>query len=87
MLRAVEQSAILKDQADICEVLVGVEIAWIVQVCVWLCRIGGGKLALDGREVHRLLDNSGIMWYIKSDRVDRVQKRSSIFHFAKVTNC
>lgn len=87
MVRAIKQTAILEDQADVVDVLVGVEVARVVQVRVWLLRIGGRKLALDGGEIHRLFDNIGIMRYIKSDRVDRVQKRSSIFHFAKVTDC
>ena len=86
MLRTIERDAVRENQTDVLYELLRVEVARVGRVRVGFCRVGCGKLALDGGEVHWTLDDLGVMGDAQRDRIDGIQEGTCVLHLLQRTN-
>lgn len=87
MVRAVERDAVTENQPHVRYKLFCDVVTRIVGVGVRLGRVGRHQLALDGAEIHRVLDDARVMGNIKSDRVNGPQERGSVLELLKRAYC
>lgn len=87
MLWTIERNAVLKNQSNVIDEFIGIEVARVIRIRVWLRRIRGGKLAINCRKVHRAFYDSGIVRDIKCDGINRMKEWTSIFHLAQCSDC
>lgn len=87
MIWAIEGDTILEDQPNICNELVRMIVTGIGRIGIRFDGVGGGKFAIDGGKIHRLLDDGGVQWDIERDMVDRVIERLAVLQFLQCANC
>ena len=86
MVGSIEGYAILENQADIGNELVRMIISRVSKVRVGFEGIGRNKFAIDGRKVHRLFDDNGVVRDIEGNVVNREIERRAILQLLESAN-
>jgi hypothetical protein len=80
MIRPIEGHTITENQSNIGNKFVGTDVTRIGRSGVGFNRVRSEQFALDGRKVHRMLDDLKIMRYVQSLWVDGGAEGSGILH-------
>lgn len=78
VVHTIEFFAILDNQIEISDKLVGIIVTGIFGIRIGLLRIRACELAFNGGKIHWSIDNIEIIRNVKCDRVDRSYERGCI---------
>lgn len=86
MIRPIESQAVNKNEPYVVNKLIRCGVAGVILVRVGLGWVGRSQLALDGRKVHRVLDDRDVVRDVKCKGVDRAEEGASIFGFLQIAH-
>jgi len=79
MIGTVKGDAVAEDQADVGYKFFRIVVTWVLRIGIGLRRIRRIEFSFDRRKIHRILNNTGVVRNVQSDRVDRIKERCGIF--------
>jgi len=84
---SIEDQTIVENQMDVRDELGGRSIPAVSGTRIWPDGVGRGYFALDGAEVHGILNDGGIVRNSKCDRVNRVEERCGLLDALQRPDC